>query len=114
MRETEKKPEETAGEESEKLLEIDGLRTWFYTKAGIVKAVEDVSLEIHKGEAVGIVGESGCGKSMTAMSVMGLLKHPGKIAGGEIHFCGNFPGTDDVAESGADSRQTGAGGNYLS
>lgn len=89
MRETEKKPEETAGEESEKLLEIDGLRTWFYTKAGIVKAVEDVSLEIHKGEAVGIVGESGCGKSMTAMSVMGLLKHPGKIAGGEIHFCGN-------------------------
>lgn len=70
----------------EELLMIEGLKTYFYTKAGVVKAVEDVTIRIDRGEAVGIVGESGCGKSMTAMSVMGLLKNPGKVAGGSIRF----------------------------
>ena len=63
----------------EKLLQIRDLRTTFYTREGRVRAVDGVSINIDAGESVGIVGESGCGKSMTAMSVMGLLKKPGKV-----------------------------------
>ena len=72
----------------EKLLEIQGLRTTFFTREGEVHAVDGVEIEIGPGESVGIVGESGCGKSMTAMSVMGLLKKPGKVDGGRILFEG--------------------------
>jgi len=71
------------------LIEIDNLSTYFYTEAGAVKAVNDVSLRVREGETVCIVGESGCGKSVTAMSIMGLVEGPsGKVAGGSIRFDG--------------------------
>ena len=68
----------------EMLLEIKHLKSYFFTRKGISPAVDDVSLQVPKGKIVGIVGESGCGKSMTAKSVMDLLKYPGRVAGGEI------------------------------
>lgn len=71
-----------------KLLEIRNLETSFFTHEGVVRAVDGVSIEIGQGERIGIVGESGCGKSMTAMSLMGLLKKPGKVVGGTIAFDG--------------------------
>ncbi len=70
------------------LLQIRDLHTTFYTRDGLVRAVDGVSIDIAAGESVGIVGESGCGKSMTAMSLMGLLKKPGKVDGGTILFDG--------------------------
>ena len=70
------------------LLEINNLQTHFPTKAGLVKAVNDVSFYIDEGELLGLVGESGCGKSITALSVMRLISSPGKIVGGEIKFKG--------------------------
>lgn len=72
----------------EALLQIQDLHTTFYTKDGPVRAVDGVTIDIEAGESVGIVGESGCGKSMTAMSVMGLIKKPGKVDGGKIFFDG--------------------------
>ncbi len=72
---------------SENLVQIKNLKTYFYTGDGIVKAVDDVSFNIRKGEIIGVVGESGCGKSVTAMSVMRLIPSPpGKIVAGEILF----------------------------
>lgn len=71
-----------------KLLEISGLKTTFQTRAGLVKAVDDVSFEVAEGEFLGLVGESGCGKSITALSVMRLIYPPGKITGGSIKFKG--------------------------
>ncbi len=72
----------------EKILEFKELETHFHTEAGLVKAVNKVSFNIGKGEIVGVVGESGCGKSVTAMSLMRLVSSPGKIEGGEILFEG--------------------------
>ena len=73
----------------ETLLKVDNLRTWFYTDDGIVKAVNDVSFSLNKGHTLGIVGESGCGKSITSLSVMRLIDSPpGKIVGGKIVFKG--------------------------
>lgn len=69
-------------------LKIDRLHSGFETERGYVPAVDDVSMEIPKGRIVGIVGESGCGKSMIARSVMGLLKYPGRITGGSIRLDG--------------------------
>lgn len=66
------------------LVEIKNLQTHFFTDEGVVKAVEDVSLTIPKGKTLGLVGESGCGKSVTAMSIIRLIASPGKIAGGSI------------------------------
>ena len=57
---------------AEKLLEINDLKTYFYSDEGVVKAVDGVNITINKGETVGIVGESGCGKSVTSLSVMRL------------------------------------------
>lgn len=68
------------------LLEILNLKTHFYTSRGAVRAVDGVNLAVRKGEAVGLVGESGCGKTMTAFSVMRLVPSPGRIVGGEIWF----------------------------
>jgi peptide/nickel transport system ATP-binding protein len=68
------------------LLEVQNLRTHFTTRAGLVKSVDDVSFHIDEGELLGLVGESGCGKSITALSVMRLISPPGKIAGGSIRF----------------------------
>lgn len=70
------------------LLEVKNLETHFPTRAGIVKAVNDVSFFIDEGELLGLVGESGCGKSITALSVMRLIAPPGKIVGGSIKFKG--------------------------
>lgn len=70
------------------LLEVTNLQTHFPTRAGIVKSVNDVSFYIDEGELLGLVGESGCGKSITALSVMKLIAAPGKIVGGSIKFKG--------------------------
>ena len=69
------------------ILEIDGLHTYFYTEQGVVKAVNGVSYDVPKHSVVGVVGESGCGKSVTSMSVMRLIQGPtGQIADGSIRF----------------------------
>ncbi len=74
---------------AEKLLDIRNLSTYFYTGEGVVKAVDDVSFHILEGETLAVVGESGCGKSVTSLSVMRLIPWPpGKIVGGEIDFQG--------------------------
>ena len=112
------------------LLEVAGLRTHFFTRAGVVKAVDDVSFAVRKGEVMGLVGESGSGKSMTGYSIMGLVDPPGRIVDGTIRLDGrdlralsaeaaapaprqsdrdDLPGSDDDAEPravgrGADGR----------
>jgi peptide/nickel transport system ATP-binding protein len=66
-------------------IDIKGLQTYLFTRSGIVKAVDDVSFSLQRGETLAIVGESGCGKSMTALSIMRLVPNPpGKIVGGTI------------------------------
>ncbi len=70
------------------LLEVTNLRTQFPTRAGLVKAVDGVSFLLGEGELLGLVGESGCGKSITALSVMRLISPPGKITNGSIKFKG--------------------------
>jgi oligopeptide/dipeptide ABC transporter ATP-binding protein len=75
---------------SEKLVDIRNLKTYFYTEDGVVPAVDGVNLYIKRGETLGVVGESGCGKSQTALSVMQLVSKPsGKIVAGEILFEGD-------------------------
>lgn len=69
---------------SSNILQINNLKTSFFTDGGEVKAVDDVTLGIPKGETIGVVGESGCGKSVMALSVLRLVDKPGKIIGGEI------------------------------
>jgi oligopeptide/dipeptide ABC transporter ATP-binding protein len=70
------------------LLEVKNLETHFPTRAGLVRAVDGVSFHVGEGELLGLVGESGCGKSITALSVMRLVGEPGRIAGGEVRFGG--------------------------
>ena len=71
------------------LLNVNKLRTYFYTSEGIIHAVDDVSFMVDQGTILGIVGESGCGKSVTALSIMRLVPPPGKIISGEITFDGH-------------------------
>lgn len=74
---------------NEYLLEIQGLKTYFHMETGVAKAVDDVSFHIDSGETLGLVGESGCGKSVTALSIMRLIQSPpGRIDGGSIMFRG--------------------------
>src|SRR5674476_1346990 len=71
------------------LLEIENLRTWFYTDSGVARSVDGVSLHVDHGETLGVVGESGCGKSVTALSILRLIRAPGRIeAGSAIRFEG--------------------------
>lgn len=73
-------------ENNNNVLEIRGLNSYFFTEKGVAPAVDGLDLDIPKGKIIGLVGESGCGKSMTAKSIMGLLKYPGRVAGGSIRF----------------------------
>lgn len=71
------------------LLKVDDLRTHFFLDEGVLKALDGVSFHINKGETLGVVGESGCGKSLTALSIMRLVQSPpGKIVGGKVYFDG--------------------------
>jgi len=70
------------------LLEVRGLRTSFHTRSGVVRAVDGIDFQVRRGEIMGLVGESGCGKSVTSLSILGLVPKPGKIEGGEIIFDG--------------------------
>ena len=72
----------------EMILEINGLKTQFFTRKGVVPAVDGVDIQVPKSAVIGLVGESGCGKSMTAMSVMRLLQKPGRVVEGTIDFLG--------------------------
>ena len=82
---------------SPKTLEVENLRTHFFTKRGTVKAVDGVSLEVASGEVLGLVGESGCGKTITGFSIIGLVDPPGRIVSGAVRFKG-----EDLAKAGAE------------
>jgi peptide/nickel transport system ATP-binding protein len=75
-------------EPSERILEVENLETCFYTRAGLVKAVDGVSFALKRSETLAIVGESGCGKSVTALSLMRLVYDPGRIVGGSVKLDG--------------------------
>lgn len=79
------------------ILDVRGLKTYFYTEDGVVKAVDGVDFDVRRGEIVAIVGESGCGKSVTSFSIMQLVGIPGKIVDGEIDF--NERNLLDMSES---------------
>ena len=74
--------------QKETLLEVNNLKTYFYTEDGVVKAVDGVDFTVGRGEVLGLVGESGCGKSVTSLSIMRLIGIPGKVVEGEIMFEG--------------------------
>ncbi|MGB5910321.1 MAG: ABC transporter ATP-binding protein [Promethearchaeia archaeon] len=74
--------------EAKKLLEVKNLKTYFYTEEGVVKAVDGVSFDLYEDEVLGLVGETGCGKSVTALSIIGLVREPGKIIDGSIKLKG--------------------------
>ena len=79
---------------AESLLRVDDLKTYFYTEEGVVKAVDGVTFDIEPGEILGLVGESGCGKTVSALSILRLIPMPpGRIVGGSVHFEG-----DDLAK----------------
>ncbi|HYL07484.1 MAG TPA: ATP-binding cassette domain-containing protein, partial [Candidatus Udaeobacter sp.] len=81
------------------LLAIQDLKTYFYSREGVVKAVDGVTLTIGHGQTVGLVGESGSGKSVTALSIMGLIDYPGKVEHGRsIRYEGNELTTLDAEE----------------
>ncbi len=93
---------QSAARNGDVLLKVRGLKTYFYTEGGVVRAVDGIDLTLHRGEALGIVGESGCGKSVTSLSILRLIQDPpGKIVEGEIIF----DGTDVRALSEEDMRQ---------
>ncbi len=90
-----------AGAASPKTLEVENLRTHFFTKRGVVKAVDGVSLKVAAGEVMGLVGESGCGKTMTGFSIIGLVDPPGRIVSGAVRFKG-----EDLATASAERMRT--------
>src|ERR1051326_1845773 len=82
-------PPPSAAPRREPLLDIESLKTWFFTRDGIVRAGDGVSFHVMPGETLAIVGESGCGKSVTALSVLRLVPAPpGRIVSGAIHLAG--------------------------
>lgn len=83
----------------EEVLKVNGLKTYFRTRRGVVKAVDGASFTVAKGETLGVVGESGSGKSITSLSILGLLPQPvGRIEEGRIEFCGEDLVTKSAAE----------------
>ena len=76
------------GRSNSVLLDVKNLKTYFYTPFGVVKAVDGVSFALRKGKSLGLAGESGCGKTTTALSIMRLLSNPGRVVDGEIFFKG--------------------------
>ena len=92
------------GSKTEPLLSVRDLRTHFFTREGLVRAVDGVSFAIREGETVGIVGESGCGKSITAKSVLRIVERPGRIVGGEI-MLRRGRGVVDLTQLGDDSAE---------
>ncbi len=91
-----------------KHIRSQGIKTYFYTESGLVKAVDGVDFTVKHGEVMGLVGESGCGKSVTSFSIMRLVGAPGKIVEGEILF----EGTDLLKLT--DKEMTGIRGNRIS
>jgi oligopeptide/dipeptide ABC transporter ATP-binding protein len=81
-----RKPRKERGERP--LLEVRGLQTSFYTRDGVVHAVDGIDFHVDRSEIMGLVGESGCGKSVTALSIMGLVGRPGRVEAGEVIFDG--------------------------
>jgi oligopeptide/dipeptide ABC transporter ATP-binding protein len=79
-----RRPKRERGERP--LLDVRGLRTSFHTRDGVVRAVDGIDFSVHRGEIVGLVGESGCGKSVTSLSILRLVARPGRIEAGEIVF----------------------------
>src|SRR5215212_6295093 len=69
-----------------RLIEVRDVKTYFFLREGTVKALDGVSFEIDRGEALGVVGESGCGKSVTAQAILGIVPEPGKLLEGDITF----------------------------
>ncbi|MCP4142162.1 MAG: ABC transporter ATP-binding protein [Chloroflexi bacterium] len=90
------------------LLEVRGLKTYFFTNDGVVKAVDGVDFEVNEGEILGLVGESGCGKSVTSFSILQLIDDPGRIEDGEIIFKGK-----DLLKL-SESEMVGMRGNLIS
>ncbi len=74
--------------DSQPILEVRGLRTSFYTRAGAIRAVTGIDFSVSKNEVLGLVGESGCGKSVTSLSILGLITEPGRVEAGEVIFDG--------------------------
>jgi peptide/nickel transport system ATP-binding protein len=96
------------------ILDVVDLKTHFYTEDGVVKAVDGVSFHIEKGKVLGVVGESGCGKSITALSIMQLVPRPGRNAGGRILYRPEGAEPVDLAALAPDSREmTGMRGNRI-
>lgn len=87
------------------LLEVKNLKTYFYTEAGVVRAVDGLSFSIEAKRTLGIVGESGCGKSLTALSILGLVQRPGKIVGGEILYSCNRENVLDLSKLNPNGKQ---------
>ena len=84
---------------SETILEVTDLKTQFYTERGVVRAVDGVSFDVKQGEIVGLVGESGAGKSVTTSSVLRLIEEPGEVVGGEVDYMGRtIVGFEDTGE----------------
>src|SRR5438045_9737867 len=85
---------------SDVLLEVRGLKTYFHTDRGLFRAVDDVSFKVDRGRTVGLVGESGCGKTVTSLSVMGLVAEPGRVEGDAVLFEGR-----DLLQASSDERR---------
>ena len=105
-----RKPRKERGDRP--LLEVRGLRTSFYTRDGVVRAVDGIDFTVDRGEIMGIVGESGCGKSVTSLSIMGLVSKPGRVDGGEVIFDGRDLlklGSDEMRNISSPSRATSRG-----
>ena len=85
-------------ESDQPLLSVRDLKTYFFTDEGVIKAVDGASFDIHHGRTLGLVGESGCGKSVTARSILQIIDRPGRIEEGQMHLRSPDRGLDmDIA-----------------